>query len=223
MHIEPGLVDTAKIGLSYATAAAVGATALFHVTRSLRHDGLALLAIRSAIATVAVLIFFEILPHFPVGVSEVHLILGTSILLLLGTAPAAIGLAGGLLLQGFVFAPTDLPQFGMNITTLLAPLFVLHEVNRRMIAPGKAYVDLGYGEVLRMSFIYQGGIVAWVAFWAFYGAGFGATNVQAIASFGLFYMAVLLIEPLVDLALLAGAKRLRNNAARPLVNPRAYA
>ena len=28
-------------------------------------------------------------------------------------------------MQGFFFAPADLPQFGMNVTTLLVPLFAL--------------------------------------------------------------------------------------------------
>ena len=37
--------------------------------------------------------FFEVLPHAPVGVSEVHLILGSTLFLILGAAPAAIGLA----------------------------------------------------------------------------------------------------------------------------------
>ncbi len=42
---------------------------------------------------------------WPVGVSEVHLILGTTLFLMLGAAPAAIGLAAGLLVQGLFFAP----------------------------------------------------------------------------------------------------------------------
>ena len=57
-------------------------------------------------------VVFEILPHWPVGVSEVHLILGSTLFLVVGAAPAAIGLAAGLLFQGLFFAPFDLPQFG---------------------------------------------------------------------------------------------------------------
>ena len=60
-----------------------------------------------------------------------------------------------------------------------------------------------------MSAIYQGGVVAWVAFWAVYGQGFGAENVQSILSFGAAYMLVILIEPVADLAVLAGAKGIR--------------
>lgn len=222
MHIEPGLVDGAKIALSYATAAAAGATALYHVTRAIRESGIASVAVRSLIATVGVFIFFEVLPHFPVGVSEVHFILGSTLFLILGAGPAAIGLALGLLIQGLFFAPFDLPQYGMNLTTLLVPLFALHELAKRVIAPGTAYVDLEYKQVLALSTVYQGGVVAWVAFWAIYGAGFGATNLSAIATFGAAYMVVVLIEPLADLAVLAGAKALKGKGS-PLVTPRLYA
>lgn len=222
MHIEPGLVDGAKIVLSYATAAAAGATALYHVTKATRESGIASVAVRSLIATVGVFVFFEVLPHFPVGVSEVHFILGSTLFLILGAGPAAIGLALGLLIQGLFFAPFDLPQYGMNLTTLLVPLFALHELAKRMIAPGTAYVDLEYKQVLALSTVYQGGVVAWVAFWAIYGAGFGAANLSAIGTFGVAYMAVVLIEPLADLAVLAGAKALKGKGS-PLVTPRLYA
>ena len=79
---------------------------------------------------------------------------------------------------------------------------------KRVIAPGTAYVDLQYKQVLALSTVYQGGVVAWVAFWAIYGAGFGAANLAAIGTFGVAYMLVVLIEPLADLAVLAGAKAL---------------
>lgn len=222
MHIEPGLVDGAKIALSYATAAAAGATALYHVTRATRESGIASVAVRSLIATVGVFIFFEVLPHFPVGVSEVHFILGSTLFLILGAGPAAIGLALGLLIQGLFFAPFDLPQYGMNLTTLLVPLFALHELAKRIIAPGTAYVDLEYKQVLALSTVYQGGVVAWVAFWAIYGAGFGVANLSAIGTFCIAYMVAVLIEPLADLAVLAGAKALKGKGS-PLVTPRLYA
>ena len=47
-----------------------------------------------------------VLPHFPVGVSEVHFILGSTLFLLFGAAPAAIGLALGLLIQGCSSRPS---------------------------------------------------------------------------------------------------------------------
>lgn len=222
MHIEPGLVDGAKIALGYATATAAGGTALYHVSRASRDSGIASVAARSLIATVGVFIFFEVLPHFPVGVSEVHFILGSTLFLILGAGPASIGLALGLLIQGLFFAPFDLPQYGMNLTTLLVPLFALHELAKRVITPGTAFVDLDYRQVLALSTVYQGGVVAWVAFWAVYGAGFGAANLSAIGTFGLAYMAVILIEPIADLAVLSLAKALRGHGSS-FVTPRLYA
>src|SRR6218665_3682244 len=103
MHIEPGIVDGAKIVLSYATAGASGLFALKLAASEIRdHGGLSFIA-RSAITTALVFCFFEVLPHYPVGVSEVHLILGSTLFLLFGMAPAAIGLAVGLLAQGLFF------------------------------------------------------------------------------------------------------------------------
>jgi ABC-type Co2+ transport system permease subunit len=222
MHIEPGLVDGAKIALSYATAAAAGGVALYHVATATKERGIASVALRSVIATVGVFIFFEVMPHFAIGVSEVHFILGSTLFLILGAGPAAIGLGAGLLIQGIFFAPFDLPQYGMNLTTLLVPLFALHELAKRIIAPGTAYVDLKYAQVLALSTVYQGGVVAWVAFWAVYGAGFGAENLAAIGTFGIAYMAVVLIEPIADLAVLGLAKALKGQGS-PLVTPRLYA
>lgn len=223
MHIEPGIVDGTKIALSYATAAAAGGYTLKLAAETLREGGPVALVSRSALATAAVFTFFEILPHYPVGVSEVHLILGSTLFLILGAAPAAIGLALGLLIQGLFFAPFDLPQYGMNVTTLLVPLFGLTLLARKVIAPGTAYVDLTYGQALALSTAYQGGIVAWVAFWAFYGQGISVESLSAVGSFGAAYMLVILLEPLVDLAVLAGAKSLRGLAGSGLVTRRLYA
>lgn len=222
MHIEPGLVDASKIFLSYATgAAALGYSARLALDMLLK-EGAGALLLRSLVATALVFASFEILPHHPVGVSEVHLILGTTLLLMLGAAPAAIGLAAGLLVQSLFFAPQDLPQYGMNVTTLLVPLFATAALARRIIPRATAYVDLTYAQTLKLSLAYQGGIVAWVAFWALYGQGVGAGNLQSIASFGAAYMGVVLLEPLVDLAVLAGAKALRGLQGSALLQARVY-
>ena len=74
----------------------------------------------------------QLLPHVPVGASEVHPILGATRFLLFGEAPTAIGLAFGLLLQGLSFTPFDLPHY-------------------RLIAHCTANVDLRYGQALALS------------------------------------------------------------------------
>ncbi len=211
MHIEPGIVTGAKILFSYGTAAAAATYSVKLIADSLREKGLLSLAARAMIATVSVFIFFEVLPHFAVGVSEVHFILGSTLFLLLGAAPAAMGLALGLLIQGMFFAPIDLPQYGMNLTTLLVPLFAIQAVAARFIAANTAYVDLSYKQALMLSTTYQAGVVAWVAFWAILGNGFAAANLASVATFGIAYMSVILLEPLVDLAVLAIAKNLKDS------------
>ncbi|GMV75335.1 MAG: hypothetical protein AMXMBFR78_22850 [Rubrivivax sp.] len=223
MHIEPGVVEGAKIILSYATAAAALAATAALAWRARREQGSVALLVRSVLAAALVFCSFEVLPHHPVGVSEVHLILGTTLLLLFGPAASAIGLAAGLLTQSLFFAPADLPQYGMNVTTLLVPLFATAALARRIIAPQTAYVDLSCAQTFKLSLAYQGGIVAWVGFWALYGHGVGADNLANIASFGGAYLTVILVEPLVDLAVLAAAKTLHRLRGSPLLEKRLYA
>tara|TARA_R110002110_G_scaffold30683_22_gene108581 strand:- start:8284 stop:8967 length:684 start_codon:yes stop_codon:yes gene_type:complete len=216
MHIEHGVVDGAKIALSYATAAGSVGLAGKMALDTIRNDGgVAALAVRSLMATVFVFCFFEIFPHYPVGVSEVHLILGSTLYLLFGGGAAAIGLAAGLLVQGLFFAPFDLPQYGMNVTTLVVPLWAVSLLAKRIIPAKTAYVDLKYSQALMLSTAYQGGVVGWVAFWAFYGQGFGAGNMASVMSFGAAYMLVIIIEPVADLAVLFGAKTLRSLSSSP--------
>ncbi len=222
MHIEPEIVTGAKLVLSYATGIAAGGVALKLAADAVREQGVASFVVRTIATTALVFSFFEILPHFRVGVSEVHFILGSTLFLLFGAAPAALGLAFGLLLQGLFFVPTDLPQYGRNVTTLLVPLFAIQARAQRVIPHNTAYVDLKYRQALARSTAYQSGIVAWVAFWAIYGAGFGATNLANIATFAGSYALVIVIEPLADLAVLALAKSLRGVTAEGLVTPRLH-
>ncbi|MEO9575013.1 MAG: energy-coupling factor ABC transporter permease [Tateyamaria sp.] len=222
MHIEPGVVDGAKMVLAYGTAAATAGYTLKLAADDLKSHALPSLVVRSVLATVGGFIFFEILPHFAVGISEVHFILGTTLFLLLGPAAAALGLAAGLLIQGTVFAPSDMPMFFVNVTTLLFPLFAIHALAKRIVPDATAYVDLSYAQVLKMSAIYQGGVVAWVAFWAIYGQGVGAENMQSVLTFGAAYMLVILIEPLADLAVLGAAKTIRDRKTGPLFTQRLF-
>ncbi|MBD8065548.1 energy-coupling factor ABC transporter permease [Devosia sp. PTR5] len=223
MHIAPDLVSPEKLLLAYGTAAAAGAMTVKFALDSVRERGVVSLFTRAGLSTAAVFCFFQVFPHYPVGVSEVHLILGSTLLLIFGAAPAAFGLALGLLLQGLFFAPFDLPQFFANVTTLIAPLLAIKFLADRIIRRDTAYVDLRYSQALALSATYQGGVVLWVAFWALYGQGFAAGNIASVASFGGAYMLVVLAEPLIDLAVLAGAKTVRGLAKTGLVTPRLFA
>jgi hypothetical protein len=223
MHIEPGIVDGAKMALAVGTAAAslgYGAKLAFE---DIQRRNVGSFALRAALAAIGTFVFFEVLPHFPVGVSEVHFILGTTLLLILGVGPAAFGLAAGLGLQGLLFAPSDMPMYFVNVTTLLVPMFAIHALAKRVIPAGKAYVDLDYAEVLKLSAAYQGGVIAWVAFWVFYGQGVGAETFASVATFGAAYLLVIVIEPIVDIAVLATAKTMRNLEGSAAVDDRLYA
>jgi len=206
MHIEAGVVDGAKMILSYGTATAVlGATAKA-AYENIKQNSMISFILKSIIATIIVFSCFEVLPHYPIGMSEVHLILGTTIFLVFGFAPAAIGLALGLLIQGLFFAPFDLPQYGINVTTLLASMLMLNFAAKKIIPQGMAYKDISYSQLLKLSIVWEGSIVSWVAFWALYGQGFALENLQNIATFGAAYMSVIMLEPLVDIAVLTAVK-----------------
>ena len=222
MHIEVGVVQEAKMILSYGTALAAFGYLAKQVWGASQEKGWSSLAWRSVIASLSVLMFFEVFPHQPVGVSEVHLILGSTLFLLFGVVPAGIALALGLLIQGLFFAPLDLPNYTVNVTTLLVPLFVMAALAKRLIPESIAYKDLAYSQVLKLSLAYQGGIVTWVVFWAVYGQGVGSENLTAMATFATAYMTVVILEPLVDLAVLAGVKGVSGLKDSPLVAKRLY-
>ena len=76
--------------------------------------------------------------------------------------------------------------------------------------------------MFRLSLAYQGGIVAWVAFWALYGQGVGADNLSNVFSFSAAYMLVVVLEPLVDLGVLAAAKALHQLKGSMAVDKRLY-
>jgi len=206
MHIEPGVVNGAKILLSYGTAVATVGVALKLSLDNIKENGLVSLMLKSIITTIIVFCCFEVLPHYPIGVSEVHLILGTTLFLVFGIAPTAIGLVLALLIQGLFFAPFDLPQYGMNVTTLLVSIMILNMASKKIIPKGIAYKDISYSQMLKLSIVWEGVIVSWVAFWAIYGQGFSVENLSSIASFGAAYMSVIIIEPLVDLVVLSAVK-----------------
>jgi len=206
MHIEAGVVVGSKMLLSYATGVGVVGMAAKLALENLKENGALSLLLKSIISMVLVFVFFEIFPHYPVGVSEVHLILGTTLLMVFGVAPAMIGLALGLLLQGITVAQFDLPQYGINVTTLLASMVMLHYATQKIVPKGTAYKDISYTQMLKMSLVWEGAIISWVAFWAFYGQGFGAENLASVSSFAGAYILVVLIEPLIDLAILSAVK-----------------
>ena len=100
MHIEPGIVEGSKIILSYGTAAGVGLYGLHAAWQAVKDRGSSSLLLRALSTTALVVVFFQVFPHIRVGISEVHLILGSTLFLLFGMAPAALAAsAAGLVLR----------------------------------------------------------------------------------------------------------------------------
>ena len=65
MHIEPGVVDGAKMVLSYGTAAAAAGYTLKLASDDLKtHSQISFVA-RTVLAAIGVFVFFEVLPAFP--------------------------------------------------------------------------------------------------------------------------------------------------------------
>ena len=81
MHIEPGVVNEAKIALSYVAAAGAAGLTIKYSVDTLRQSNSAAFALRSIVAALLTVFFFEVLPKFPVGVSEVHFIFGSTLFL----------------------------------------------------------------------------------------------------------------------------------------------
>ena len=223
MHIEPGVVDGAKIILGAVTGvASVGMVAKLAIDQVKQEGSFLALVGRSVVASAMVLGFFEFLPHPPVGVSEVHLILGTTLFLILGAVPTAIGLIVGLTFQSLLFAPSDIPQLGLNLTTLVVPVLAMAAVARRIIPSDTPYTDVTYAQAAKLSVVFQGGVVSWVAFWVFYGQGFTAETLANAGAFASVYIIVVLLEPLIDLGALALAKTFTRFERTGLPHARLY-
>ena len=221
MHIEPGVVNGAKIGLSYLTGAAAIAIGLkLLIQRMFNNTSVLLTAVRCLITTVFVFSFFEILPQYPLGVSEVHFIFGATLFLFFGAGATAFGLVAGLSLQGLLLAPSDLPQLYINISTLLFPLFAVSYISKKIIPTNIAYTELKYSQVISLTGIYQGGIILWVAFWCFYGQGFNQETFYNVGIFSLAYSTVIGIECLLDVGLLATLKSYKKRSLPSVFNQR---
>ena len=221
MHIEPGVVNGAKIALSYLTGATAIAIGFNHLIQRMFNDTSALVTtVKSLITTILVFSFFEVLPQYPLGVSEVHFIFGATLFLFFGVGATAFGLVAGLSLQGLLLAPSDLPQLYINISTLLFPLFAVSYISKKIIPANIAYTDLKYRHVISLTGIYQGGIILWVAFWCFYGQGFNQETFYNVGVFSLAYSTVIGIECLLDVGLLATFKSYKKRSLPSVFNQR---
>lgn len=204
MHIEPGFVSAAKV--MGANAAAVGLLA-FYVKKLIRHPF-------DIIKVLLAAIFFSIFMqgfHMSVGPSELHFIGAMSIYLTLGFIPTMFGFAVGLLLQGLVFDPIDLPHLAVNSLSLIVPLIAVHAVAGRKLSGKGIRQRVSWQAILKLDGIYYAGVTAMVGFWLLIGEV--ATPFSAWLSFAASYLAVVAVEPFITLLTVKTLKRYESSPA----------
>lgn len=196
MHIEPGLLASSTILAANAAAVALLAT---QAPALLRRP---VLWLRTALATVFFSLFMQAF-HLPVGPSELHFVGAMPIYLLLGLVPTLFGFALGLLAQGLLFEPQDLVHLGVNALSLMVPLLVVHHgVGRRWVALA---AQRRVAALLKLDAVYYAGVTLMVGFWLTQAEL--ATPLSSWASFAASYLAVVALEPLLTVGLVAGLGR----------------
>ena len=187
MHIEPGVLNAAKI--VYANAAA--ATVVLGQSRSLWRAPP--LIISTLLAALFFSLFMEIY-HVKIGPSELHFVGASVVYAVFGFVPTLLGFALGLLLQGAFFEPEDLVHLGVNSLSLIVPLFAAHALVGRRFFSAANKMPIGFAAIIRFDAIYYGGVVAMVGFWLALGTEVAAFS--AWLTFALSYVPLILCEPL---------------------------
>lgn len=202
MHIEPGILNAAKV--LYANVAAVGALAAFAPRLISRPDML----IKAALAAAFFSVFMEIY-HLPVGASELHFVGASAVYLVFGFIPTLFGFAIGLLLQGLLFEPQDLVHLGVNSLSLMLPLVAAHGLlGRHFFADGKRRA-ISWAEVVKFDALYYAGVVTMVGFWLAFGEE--PTPLHNWTLFAASYLPLVLCEPLFTCLVVRVLKRHGDN------------
>lgn len=198
MHIEPGFVSSAKIlGANVAAVALLGSQSVHLVKRPQ-------LIVRTLLAALFFSAFMQAF-HLPVGPSELHFVGAMPLYLTLGFIPTLFGFALGLLLQGLVFAPTDLVHLGVNSLSLVVPLCLLHATL------GRRLQNLDVKSIVKLDAAYYSGVTLMVGFWL--AIGEVATPLAAWATFAASYGTLLIVEPVFTWLAVKGLARFKDRAA----------
>ncbi|HMN72907.1 MAG TPA: energy-coupling factor ABC transporter permease [Rhodoblastus sp.] len=202
MHIEPGVLDAAKIATANATAIGTLTASAYGFVR--RPADLA----RTVLAAGFFSIFMQ-LWHMQVGPSELHLIGASAIYFTFGFLPTLFGFALGLALQGLLFEPQDLVHLGVNSLSLMVPLIAVHAAfgHRFFRRDG---LETRWSSVLKFDAAYYAGVVAMVGFWL--ALGREPTPFASWATFAASYLPLAALEPLFTLLVLKGLKRFEASA-----------
>ena len=196
MHIEPGVLNAAKV--LYANVTAISTLAAFSPKLITRPDNL----IKTLLAAVFFSVFMEVF-HLPVGASELHFVGASAVYFIFGFIPTLFGFAIGLLLQGLLFEPQDLVHLGVNSLSLMLPLIAAHGLlGRRFFEGGRS---IRWAEVVKFDALYYTGVVAMVGFWL--SLGEEPTPLSNWALFAVSYLPLVLCEPLFTCLVVRTLKR----------------
>lgn len=201
MHIEPGYIAPAKI--IAANVSAVGVLAYFARDMIKHPTALVTTIAKTALAAGFFSVFMQIY-HVSVGPSELHFVGASVIYLTLGFLPTLFGFALGLLLQGFLFEPGDLPHLAVNSLTLIVPLVAVHFSFAGKLFDQSLGKRISWATILKLDAAYYTGVTGMVGFWLFVGEV--ATPFSAWAAFAGSYLVIVACEPIVTYFAIKGLK-----------------
>ncbi len=188
MHIEPGYIAQAKVML--ANVSAVGLLG-YYIKDLLRQPAD---IVRTLLAALCFSLFMQSF-HVSVGPSELHFVGAMAMYLTLGFLPTLIGFAIGLLLQGLLFDPMDLPHLAVNSLSLMLPLIAVHYALGRKLRDAASGQGVDWASILKLDALYYGGVTTMVGFWLLISDV--ATPFAAWAAFAGSYLAIVAVEPLI--------------------------
>lgn len=196
MHVEPGTIAQTKVMLANVSAIGVlGFYAKGLVTQPAD-------IVRTLLAAVFFSLFMQSF-HLKVGPSELHFVGAMVMYLTLGFLPTLLGFAAGLLFQGLLFEPTDLPHLAVNSLSLMLPLIAVHAGPGRKLRAAAQGFD--WRAIVKLDAMYYAGVTAMVGFWL--SIGEVATPFAAWAAFASSYLAIVALEPVFTYSLVRLLKR----------------
>ncbi|CAG0970450.1 hypothetical protein RHDC4_01243 [Rhodocyclaceae bacterium] len=198
MHIEPGFVSAAKV--MGANVAAISVLT-FYLRRLVSNPAD---VIKAALAAAFFSVFMQGF-HVSVGPSELHFIGAMSIYLTLGFVPTMFGFAAGLLLQGLLFDPADLPHLAVNSLSLIVPLITVHYACGRKFFSEGIRERVSWKAIVKLDAIYYAGVTSMVGFWLLIGEA--ATPFSAWLTFAASYLAIVAVEPFITIVAVRTLKR----------------
>ena len=187
MHIEPGFIAQAKV--MFANVSAISLLGYYAKDLFRRPADI----VRTLLAALFFSLFMQSF-HVSVGPSELHFVGAMAMYLTLGFLPTLIGFAAGLLLQGMLFDPMDLPHLAVNSLSLMLPLITVHYALGRKLRDAASGRRVGWAAILELDALYYGGVTAMVGFWLLISDV--ATPFAAWAAFAGSYLAIVAVEPL---------------------------